>query len=58
MAGGSEDPHQDSPALSLDGRPRPNGRCTFSAVKGRTYTLVTTGAGLRLDSLGISVTRP
>jgi hypothetical protein len=58
MAGGSEDVDHAPPALSLDGKPCPNGRCAFHAAKGQTYKLVAKTTGPRFDRLCISITRP
>ena len=58
MVRGSEDFDRDAPALSLDGKPCPNGRCTFHATKGQSYRLVAKSTGPRFDELCISVVRP
>ena len=58
MVRGSEDFDRDTSALSLDGKPCPNGRCTFHATKGQSYRLVAKSTGPRFDELCISVVRP
>jgi hypothetical protein len=58
MIGGLEDLERPPPALSLDGKPCLNGRCSFRASKGRTYTLTAKSTDRKSDNLCISVTRP
>jgi hypothetical protein len=57
MIRGLEDLEHPPPALTLDGKPCLNGRCSFRALKGQTYILTAKITDRRFDHLCISVTR-
>jgi len=48
----------DTPGLSLDGKPCPEGRCAFRATKGQTYKLTVESTGQGSSELCVSVARP
>ncbi|WP_046869133.1 hypothetical protein [Microvirga massiliensis] len=49
---------RDTAALSLDGKPCADARCSFRALKGKTYTLVAENTRPRVRQVCISVARP
>jgi hypothetical protein len=49
---------RETAALSLDGRPCANARCSFRALKGNTYTLVAESTKPGARQVCISVARP
>jgi hypothetical protein len=56
LVAGKEEP--DTPSLSLDGKPCPDGRCAFRATKGQTYKLTVESTARRSNELCVSVARP
>ena len=56
MIGGKEVP--DTPGLSLDDKPCPDGRCSFRATKGQTYKLTVESTAQGSNELCVSVARP
>ena len=56
--GSRDSPYQELQTLSLDGRPCPEGRCSFQAKKGQTYKIVAEPQGPRGNEVCVSVGRP
>src|SRR5215208_5143693 len=48
----------DTPGLSLDGKPCPEGRCAFRATKGQTYKLTVQSPARGVNEVCVSVARP